>query len=105
MQDSTHIKGVSRTKRFLAWLFLGKRLYLSDKRKLSCPRCGTRMDKLEKEGVVIDVCPQCNGLFLDDGEIEKLVKLGQERKNNNFNNWNKHDKVKHTAKKEGLSSK
>lgn len=33
------------------------------------------MDKIEKEQVVIDVCPFCGGIFLDDGEIDKLGKI------------------------------
>ena len=32
------------------------------------------MNKVEKEQVVIDVCPFCGGIFLDNGEIDKLSK-------------------------------
>lgn len=35
------------------------------------------MENIEKEGVIIDVCPFCNGMFLDDGEIEKLVQIAR----------------------------
>lgn len=39
---------------------------------MDCIRCGTRMRKAEKDGVLIDRCPRCNGLWLDAGELEKL---------------------------------
>lgn len=42
---------------------------------LKCPRCDKVMKKIEKKGVVIDVCKKCNGMWLDDGEIEKLMEL------------------------------
>ena len=78
MEQLNHRKGASRLKHVMAKLFLGKRLLLSDKVDLKCPRCCTRMDNVEKEGVVIDVCPFCQGLFLDDGEIDKLSRMAQQ---------------------------
>lgn len=69
-------KGVGRIKKAFTWLFLGKRLLLSDDINLTCPRCSKRMDKVEKHGITIDVCPFCSGIWLDDGEIEKMVSLG-----------------------------
>ena len=44
---------------------------------LRCPRCRVKMDKIEKENVVIDVCPSCNGMWLDDNEMEKIVEIGK----------------------------
>lgn len=80
MKDTTgHMRGASRTKHFISKVFLGKRLKLSDKVDLKCPRCCSKMDNVEKEGVVIDVCPFCNGMFLDDGEIGKLVQLANRK--------------------------
>ena len=40
---------------------------------LKCPRCNIEMRKLKKNNVVIDVCRKCNGLWLDDKEINKLL--------------------------------
>lgn len=44
---------------------------------LKCPRCNINMEKLKKENVVIDICNKCKGIWLDKGEIAKLVKLAQ----------------------------
>jgi Zn-finger nucleic acid-binding protein len=45
---------------------------------LDCPRCHTVMRKIKKHDVVIDVCNDCGGLWLDDGEIDKLVTMGKQ---------------------------
>jgi Zn-finger nucleic acid-binding protein len=38
-----------------------------------CPKCQNTMREREKGEVVIDVCPGCQGVWLDRGELEKLV--------------------------------
>lgn len=41
---------------------------------MKCPRCeSTVLDERERDGVVIDVCRQCRGVWLDRGELEKLI--------------------------------
>jgi uncharacterized protein len=42
---------------------------------LSCPVCQGAMREISKEGVLIDTCTQCRGVWLDRGELEKLVGL------------------------------
>lgn len=41
---------------------------------MSCPKCeGSALLERERDGVVVDVCPQCRGVWLDKGELEKLI--------------------------------
>jgi len=40
---------------------------------MRCPRCGARLYHHELHGVVIDKCPDCKGIFLDDGELQVLA--------------------------------
>jgi len=40
---------------------------------LSCPKCGSEMRSYERNGVVVDQCTECKGLFLDRGELERLT--------------------------------
>jgi Zn-finger nucleic acid-binding protein len=42
---------------------------------LSCPRCNTSMAKIDKDTIIIDVCPSCKGMWLDNGEVEKLANI------------------------------
>ena len=40
---------------------------------MNCPKCQTVMREREKGDLIIDICPNCHGVFLDAGELEKLV--------------------------------
>lgn len=40
---------------------------------MRCPLCSVRMREVPRRGVKIDVCPECRGVWLDAGEMEKLL--------------------------------
>jgi uncharacterized protein len=40
---------------------------------LICPKCGGEMRSYERNGVVVDQCTECRGIFLDRGELDRLV--------------------------------
>ncbi|MBL8015030.1 MAG: zf-TFIIB domain-containing protein [Candidatus Doudnabacteria bacterium] len=41
---------------------------------MRCPiDLDTDMKQVEKKGIVIDYCPKCGGVFLNKGELEKLI--------------------------------
>jgi Zn-finger nucleic acid-binding protein len=44
---------------------------------LTCPVCQGQMREMNKDGVLIDVCTQCRGVWLDRGELEKLAAFMQ----------------------------
>ena len=39
---------------------------------MNCPKCQVAMREREKDDLIIDVCPECRGVWLDAGELEKL---------------------------------
>ncbi|MER3536673.1 MAG: hypothetical protein C4301_04110 [Thermus sp.] len=41
---------------------------------LTCPICQEPMREVVRQGVGIDLCPRCGGVWLDRGELEKLLK-------------------------------
>lgn len=45
---------------------------------MRCPLCNVSMREVPRRGVKIDVCPECRGVWLDAGEMEKLLE-GAER--------------------------
>jgi uncharacterized protein len=45
---------------------------------MRCPADSTEMRKTEREGIEIDYCPQCRGVWLDRGELEKIVDRAME---------------------------
>ena len=40
---------------------------------LTCPKCQAPMRSYERSGVTVDQCSECRGIFLDRGELERLV--------------------------------
>ena len=40
---------------------------------LRCPKCAGDMATYERSGITVDQCRECRGIFLDRGELEKLV--------------------------------
>ncbi|RJQ15639.1 hypothetical protein C4573_05775 [Candidatus Woesearchaeota archaeon] len=42
---------------------------------IDCPKCKTKMKKLKKNGVVLDICSKCRGMWVDAHEIQKLLKV------------------------------
>ena len=38
-----------------------------------CPRCGVVLTMSERQGIEIDYCPQCRGVWLDRGELDKII--------------------------------
>lgn len=41
---------------------------------MNCPRCQTViLAERERDGLLVDVCATCRGVWLDRGELEKLI--------------------------------
>ena len=38
-----------------------------------CPKCEAEMRSYERNGIMIDQCTGCRGVFLDRGELEHLL--------------------------------
>ncbi len=46
---------------------------------LMCPNDNAAMQKVVRDGVEIDMCPTCRGVWLDRGEMEKILAGGREQ--------------------------
>lgn len=40
---------------------------------MDCPVCKTELRITDRQGIEIDHCPQCRGVWLDRGELDKLI--------------------------------
>ena len=40
---------------------------------MNCPVDGTALNMTERQGVEIDYCPRCRGVWLDRGELDKII--------------------------------
>ena len=43
------------------------------RRNMNCPNCNLTLLISDRQGIEIDYCPQCRGIWLDRGELEKLL--------------------------------
>lgn len=44
---------------------------------MKCPIDGTELVITERQGVEIDYCPQCRGVWLDRGELDKIIERAE----------------------------
>lgn len=40
---------------------------------MPCPVCAVPLVMSDRQGVEIDYCPQCRGVWLDRGELDKII--------------------------------
>ena len=78
-EDEYFVREDAEKKRKLA-LQTKKETELAEQQRLKalhfmrCPKCGMEMHEVRLRGVDVDVCFSCNGVFLDQGELEHLQK-------------------------------
>jgi Zn-finger nucleic acid-binding protein len=54
---------------------------------MNCPVCDdVKMREVEKNDILIDVCPNCKGVWLDRGELDKLMQ-GVKEVRQEYNEW------------------
>ena len=44
---------------------------------MNCPVDGTLLSMSERSGVEIDYCPKCRGVWLDRGELDKIIERSE----------------------------
>ena len=42
---------------------------------MNCPVCDASLRVINKYGVEVDICPGCKGIWLDRGELEKVIEM------------------------------
>ncbi|MFN8534604.1 MAG: zf-TFIIB domain-containing protein [Dehalococcoidia bacterium] len=45
---------------------------------MKCPTCQVELRMTDRQGIEIDYCPQCRGVWLDRGELDKLIERSAE---------------------------
>ncbi len=64
---------------------------------MKCPNCNVNLQMTDRSGVEIDYCPECRGVWLDRGELDKII----DRSSQNFKDDpddNFHEKKPYHAK-------
>jgi len=48
---------------------------LKDSHYMWCPKCGMRLVEIGYRGIKVDRCSECEGVWLDKGELEAVIRL------------------------------
>ena len=51
---------------------------------MQCPIDQTTLAMTERQGIEIDYCPKCRGVWLDRGELDKLISEGVKDSPSNY---------------------
>jgi hypothetical protein len=50
-----------------------QRTELRDLHYMCCPKCGHAMVEVVLDGIKVDKCTCCKGIYFDDGELEQIL--------------------------------
>ncbi len=64
---------------------------------MKCPTCQTTLLIADKKGVEIDYCPDCRGIWLDRGELEKILERSAEHLSDRSNYESDYKKFEYKA--------
>jgi len=56
-------------------LAAGEKKRLQEIHYMRCPKCGMELIEIDYKGIKIDRCSECEGIWLDAGELETVSKL------------------------------
>ena len=75
---------------------------------MKCPNCNINLVMSDRNGIEIDYCPECRGVWLDRGELDKIIERSapivqntQSDRNRDQQHYSK-DNQQHYRKKKGL---
>lgn len=74
---------------------------------MNCPVCKDSVLVItDRNGIEIDYCPTCRGVWLDRGELDKIIERSSKPENSNERYDNRHnyqdDKYKYKKKRGGF---
>ena len=78
---------------------------------MSCPICNVVLKMTERQGVEIDYCPKCRGVWLGKGELDRIIERALserrsgdsgDRKNEDYGHHEEKQQHGHPHKKRGF---
>jgi uncharacterized protein len=61
---------------------------------MNCPVCNVGLTMTERQGVEIDYCPRCRGVWLDRGELDKIIERSADSQPR-YSNESRHEERVH----------
>ena len=72
---------------------------------MKCPNCQQNLLMTERSGVEIDYCPECRGIWLDRGELDKIIEKSASGGSNRSEKYNEPYSSHSSPKKPGTYKK
>lgn len=75
---------------------------------MKCPNCNVNLVMTDRSGIEIDYCPDCRGVWLDRGELDKIIERSSQNiinvQHDNYSDKQRYptDRDYHYKKKKGL---
>ena len=73
-EEYFHKKNQEAMEKMRAKIAIAEQAKAAGTSSMNCPRCDGSLKTNHFEGVVIDTCEKCGGVWLDSGEFEQLTK-------------------------------
>ena len=71
---------------------------------MKCPNCNVNLLMTDRSGIEIDYCPECRGVWLDRGELDKIIERSSQDvkivKQENYSDKHYSDKQRYSSDKE-----
>jgi len=58
---------------------------------MKCPHCEELLIISERQGIEIDYCPKCRGVWLDKGELDKIIEKSESSFSKHYDSHKKDD--------------
>ncbi|MRX47689.1 TFIIB-type zinc ribbon-containing protein [Pedobacter puniceum] len=76
---------------------------------MKCPTCNVNLLITDRSGVEIDYCPECRGVWLDRGELDKIIERSASferpsQHHDNYRTQQHHDYKHHDYRKKKKDS-
>ena len=66
---------------------------------MKCPRCiETALTMSERQNVEIDYCPKCRGIWLDRGELDKLIERAEQAESSEYASGSRARAASHSSR-------
>lgn len=73
-EEYFHKKNQEAMKKMREKIAIAEQAKAAGTSSMSCPRCDGSLKPNNFEGVEIDTCEKCGGVWLDSGELQQLTK-------------------------------
>ena len=60
-----------------------ERTKLKEMHNMHCPKCGNNLIEINYKDILVDKCSSCDGIWLDTGELETILKMEE----NSIGKW------------------